>query len=360
MEFETSSVALDLRFVPDETTFDGKTVRDGATSIPSNYLSPEFVLKAVQQSSVQCSWDESPAERQVLLKGSSKQGWEDVNEEELEKFLQGSDDDSSDEEHLLKRVKKARKALLGDSSATTACNDDFFGNISESGGKNDDGDLDDGNVFVDDDEEQEEDAEEVTLKDRKEKDGDTPLNKGKRQKKKKPPLDRSERNKFEKALNSRKLQDKRCGQRKEKHIESNGIIVDTEKAQQQQLGQAVDIDNVVNMNSSRSHNDETEEFVDDDALDFDMRALEREDKLKGKKLRGRRKRKEMKREKASGRGFEVDVNDARFSAVLEGTDERFGIDKTAPEFRNTEGMHRILETRLQRHREREQQQQHHS
>ncbi len=333
MEFETSSVALDLRFVPDETKFDGKTVRDGATSIPSNYSPPEFVLKAVQQSSVQCSWDESPAERQVLVKGSNRQGWEETNEE-LEKFLQGSDDtDSSDEEHLVMRVKKARQALLGD--AATPCNDDFGGNTSEGKG---DGLGDD--VFLVDDEEQEN---EVTLKDRKEKGATS------KKKRQKSPLDTESTQYHEckleapsKVLNSRMLEDKRR-RRKAKRAESEGIIVNNKSSQLQAAA------NVVNSSSHK----ETEEVFDDDILDFDMRALEREDKLKGKKLRGKRKRKELKREKASGRGFEVDVNDPRFSAVLEGTDEHFGIDKTAPEFRNTKGMNRILETRLQRHRERE-------
>ncbi len=337
MEFETSSVALDLRFVPDETTFDGKTVRDGATSIPSNYSPPEFVLKAVQQSSVQCSWDESPAERQVLLKGSSRQGWEETNEEELETFLQGSDDaDSSDEEHLVMRVKKARQALLGD--AATPCNDVFFGNTSEGKGN----DLGDDDFFVDDEQENE-----VTLKDRKEKGATS------KKKRQKSPLDMKSTQYHEckletpsKALNSRMLEDK-LRRRKPKRADSEGIIVNNKSAQLQAAA------NVVN-SSSRN---ETEEVVDDDILDFDMRALEREDKLKGKKLRGKRKRKELKREKASGRGFEVDVNDPRFSALLDGTNEQFGIDKTAPEFRNTEGMNRILETRLQRHREREE---HHS
>ncbi|KAG5180077.1 hypothetical protein JKP88DRAFT_349667 [Tribonema minus] len=61
---------------------------------------------------------------------------------------------------------------------------------------------------------------------------------------------------------------------------------------------------------------------EEDERNFDMRALMREEKVKGKKLRGKRKRKEEARDRAPGQGFNVDVKDDRFAAVLEG-DSRF-------------------------------------
>lgn len=38
------------------------------------------------------------------------------------------------------------------------------------------------------------------------------------------------------------------------------------------------------------------------------------------------------RDKAPGQGFNVNLQDDRFAAVLEG-DSRFGIDRTAPDFK---------------------------
>lgn len=71
---------------------------------------------------------------------------------------------------------------------------------------------------------------------------------------------------------------------------------------------------------------------EEDKRDYDMHQLAREEKVKGKKLRGKRKRKEMAREKAPGQDFRVDVGDERFAAVLEG-DTRFGIDRTDTSFK---------------------------
>lgn len=71
---------------------------------------------------------------------------------------------------------------------------------------------------------------------------------------------------------------------------------------------------------------------EEDRRDYDMHRLAREEKLKGKKLRGKRKRKEIAREKAPGQDFRVDVADERFAAVLEG-DTRFGIDRTDSSFK---------------------------
>jgi hypothetical protein len=56
MEFESSSVALDLRFVPDDMQFDAVTVRDSATAISSTYTPPTFIFKALQQTKV-CNYD---------------------------------------------------------------------------------------------------------------------------------------------------------------------------------------------------------------------------------------------------------------------------------------------------------------
>ncbi len=350
MEFETSSVALDLRFVPDEITFDGKTVRDTATFIPTDYSPPDFVLKAFQQSNVECSWDAPPAERKILLKGSSTQGWEEANEEELEKFLQGSSDDdadSSDEERLLVCVKKARQALLGYNTELLHCHDND--NVVHGNTKKDEG-SDDGSenaLFVDMGQEEHTDEEHISItRNRKRYRStlvDTESSPGSKRYSSVASTAAYKVETPSQVLNSRKLQDK-CERRNMKRAEREGIIVKPQPPQQQR-----DADASLIHGSRR----DLMEIIDEDVLDFDMRALEREDKLKGKKLRGKRKRKELKREKAAGQGFEVDVNDPRFSAVLEGTDDQFGIDKTAPEFRDTEGMNRILETRLRRHKERE-------
>ena len=55
------------------------------------------------------------------------------------------------------------------------------------------------------------------------------------------------------------------------------------------------------------------------------------------------KRKEAKiAADVSGTSFKVDTKDNRFQAVLDGSDARFGIDKTDPSFKDTSAMREII------------------
>jgi hypothetical protein len=91
-------------------------------------------------------------------------------------------------------------------------------------------------------------------------------------------------------------------------------------------------------------------FLDEeDAKDFDMRGLEKLEKHANKKLRGKRKRQlENLAANVSGQGFQVDTKDDRFSALLEGTDDRFGIDRTNPAFKETTAMKTLLQEQSKR------------
>jgi hypothetical protein len=66
VEFEASSNVLDLRFIPDETTFDADDVRDLATSMPTAYAAPVFTTSALQMSKVQLTWDDDDPKRSIL------------------------------------------------------------------------------------------------------------------------------------------------------------------------------------------------------------------------------------------------------------------------------------------------------
>jgi hypothetical protein len=91
-------------------------------------------------------------------------------------------------------------------------------------------------------------------------------------------------------------------------------------------------------------------FTDEeDEKDYDMRGIRRIQKNKDKKLRGSRKRKETElAANVSGRDFKIDTKDQRFAAVLAGTDDRFGIDRTDPNFKGTDAMKEILAEQTKR------------
>ena len=50
----------------------------------------------------------------------------------------------------------------------------------------------------------------------------------------------------------------------------------------------------------------------------------------------------------SGLDFKIDTTDGRFSAVLDGTDARFGIDRTDPQYKETPAMREILDEQTKR------------
>jgi len=94
---------------------------------------------------------------------------------------------------------------------------------------------------------------------------------------------------------------------------------------------------------------------EEDAKDFHMRSIRRIEKNKDKKLRGSRKRKEDKiASSTSGVRFQVDTSDDRFSALLEGTDARYGIDRTDPQYKETPAMQQILAEQTKRRRAKKQ------
>ncbi|KAL7488686.1 hypothetical protein ACHAW6_014281 [Cyclotella cf. meneghiniana] len=91
--------------------------------------------------------------------------------------------------------------------------------------------------------------------------------------------------------------------------------------------------------------DKDEEHV----KDYDMRGLAKLEKHAGKKLKGKRKRQmETLTANVSGQEFQVDTADERFAALLDGTDDRFGIDRTNPLYRETAAMKALLEEQTKR------------
>ena len=104
LEIEHSSMVFDLRFVPDEVSFEDRQVRDSCDSgsIPTNYKPPDFIVQALQRTNVECTWDEGDKDRGRKL-GRSFGGWKDLNESELQQYL-ASDSDEGDEEAEDKRV----------------------------------------------------------------------------------------------------------------------------------------------------------------------------------------------------------------------------------------------------------------
>ena len=81
--------------------------------------------------------------------------------------------------------------------------------------------------------------------------------------------------------------------------------------------------------------------------DFDMRGLVRLQQQESKKS----KKKRSLDGDLAGTEFQINLKDDRFSSMLDGTDARFGIDPTDPNFKSTPAMKVILSEQSKRRRE---------
>lgn len=66
MEYESSSVRFDLRFIPDDVTFDHEPT-SVADKVPSEYKPRLFVTSALQQVKVDLTWDETDPKRREFF-----------------------------------------------------------------------------------------------------------------------------------------------------------------------------------------------------------------------------------------------------------------------------------------------------
>ncbi|CAK7268173.1 pre-rRNA-processing protein esf1 [Sporothrix epigloea] len=100
-EYQSSSNFVDLRFVPDDVTFDDDEPRDECSEVPSNYKPVEFVTQALQHSKVKLTWDMHPDDtsRKDLMKKAFSGTPAELIENDLRAYLASdSDGDDDDEE----------------------------------------------------------------------------------------------------------------------------------------------------------------------------------------------------------------------------------------------------------------------
>ncbi|KAH8765527.1 hypothetical protein F5883DRAFT_101508 [Diaporthe sp. PMI_573] len=98
-EYLSSSNFLDLRFVPDDITFDDEP-RDECESVPNDYKPVEFVTDALQHSKVKLTWDVDPEDvkRKESIKTAFSGSKNDLAENDLRAYLASDSEDEQEEE----------------------------------------------------------------------------------------------------------------------------------------------------------------------------------------------------------------------------------------------------------------------
>lgn len=105
LEYETSAVRLDLRFIPDSVIFDSSIPpHDQCTQLPDKgiYKPTLFRNTALTQTKVRCTWDETPMERRRLTR--KKYTLEELEKVDLDAYLASESDeeqqDDDDDDNL--------------------------------------------------------------------------------------------------------------------------------------------------------------------------------------------------------------------------------------------------------------------
>jgi hypothetical protein len=375
LEFEHSGSAMDLRSIPPSGLADvvkNRQLRDEASGLPSNYVPPSFVVTALQQTNVQCTWEMGDHDREkTLTKYTSGEAWEALAEgDDLKAYLASdasSDEEDEEDNEDNERVQKGSKMrmMLGLESGSDSDSDEEDGpaglkgkggdsteeesSSDEEAGKNEDeGDVDKevkflpGKVALEDKIRSKLDAKDAP----KEKEL-TPWEKYQEKRKEKRRGKRSEAREKRKEINDIRKGGKEAKKPARKEPRDSFFLDGDGNGSDDNIAPEPDVHSAKDEKSKKSKEQlELLAAGDDDAeeaLDYDMRGLQRIAKNKDKKLRGSRKRKEAAVvASVSGADFKVNVGDKRFAAVLEGSDDRFGIDRTDPNFKETSAMKDIL------------------
>lgn len=100
IEYESSATKVDLRFVPDDTTFDDDEPIDVCTDLPnaSSYQPRQFTTTALQQAKVDLTWDETAVDRKELGDKLSSGKMEGISDRDLRKIIAYSSEEEDEEE----------------------------------------------------------------------------------------------------------------------------------------------------------------------------------------------------------------------------------------------------------------------
>ncbi|KAF7271932.1 hypothetical protein GWI33_015230 [Rhynchophorus ferrugineus] len=345
MEYESSATKIDLRFIPDDMTFDDPP-KEIVDKLPDKYEPRFFITTALQQAKVDLTWDETNPDRLEINEKINSGKLDDISKDVLQNYLAGSSSEE-DEDHVT-----ASDGDNSDSDSNTAPNENV---------------IDKYKALLQDIQQKEEEKNNKKFEMEISWDIDA---KGKADKIMKEKLEMNEeKTPFQKYL------DKRKEKRKEKKKLKNKT--NEEDSDGSDIPSDIDMNDPYfaeefnnsefkkkskkksKNNSEEGENDKDNQkeaeldlllmnSEDNDQKHFSLKKIQDMEKNESKnKKKKYKKTKEPSTEKEDN--FEVDVDDKRFSALF--TSHHFNIDPTDPRYKKTKAMDKLVQEKLKRRNE---------
>ncbi|KAL8294639.1 hypothetical protein RB597_007745 [Gaeumannomyces tritici] len=373
-EYLASSNFLDLRFVPNDTTFDDEP-RDECAEVPAGYKPVEFVTDALQHSKVKLTWDMHPDDvaRKDTINRAFKGSRNDIAENDLRAYLASdSEDDEGDEieeidatkensgaapeaEPKLSKKELARRKMreaLGLKEEPTGPSKNakasgpvggmqitFTPALSAKAAAKEPEDETTIEKYARKERERKEQKREKVRARREGRDPDAA-----------PEATEPQTAGADKDLG---FDDPFFTTENPDSAATKSSIRKEERIKKRQVREAEEKQKI-------TERAKLELLMEDDAdataasagggvkgmSHFDMSEILKEEKRKGKKLKGKKAKQQAAKDAENSKnllqeGFEMDVNDERFKAVFE--DHEYAIDPSNPKFKATTGMKKLLE-----------------
>ncbi|CAG9562016.1 unnamed protein product [Danaus chrysippus] len=334
MEYESSATKLDMRFIPDDVTFDQEP-RETCNNLPdlTKYRPRLFTTTALQQAKVDLTWDTTNPNRAEAIK-SALSG--KIDNLDLKEYLaSSSEDEKSEDEKENSDVEdnedpiQKYKMLLQDieNKEDKKQNKDMEMEITWGLGVKDK-------------------AEQLVKKKMTEDDKNlTPFEK--------MMLKRKEKKKERKMKNKQNVEENKSDSESDSDIPSDVDMNDPYFAEEfnkpefkkksKNKKQSED-----NEDDEGKRNAELELLLEDDdgKQHFSLKKIQEAENITNKSKRKRKLKEKMKQQKSTVPDFEIDVDDKRFSALYES--HHYNIDPTDPNFKKTKNMEKLIKEKLKR------------
>ncbi|XP_058799477.1 ESF1 homolog [Phymastichus coffea] len=358
LEYESSSTKLDLRFIPDNMTFDQEP-KEFCDKLPdlTKYQPRMFTTTALQQVKVDLTWDETDTGRQEIIKKINSNNLNELEDDDIQAYLADELTCASDVEHDSEdQVKKQLEEVdeVNDNDNPIEKYKSLLRSLEK---------------------EKEDKKNEVHLEfswGLEDKEKTENLIKQDIKKKQNKALGQ-----FEQFIEKRKEKRKAKREQRKNNLKEDA---NEDSESDESIPEGIDMNDPyfaeelknlkhkskkrkINAKISEFDSDEEEEekkrqvelelLLMDDEEDnkhhFSMKRIEEAESLSKSKKKRLSKRKKDLKDEASKDDFEVDVKDSRFDALY--TSHHYNIDPADPHYRKTKGTDALVHEKLKRRKE---------